>query len=332
MRLRKAWHIQLKDKIYQSKPVQGLLQWTKTHSLPGFKRLPIFDVLKFVWQEMNKENINIRANSAAYSFFLALFPFLLFLLTLVAYFKSDQFQVYLASFHKSIAPFLPETAERFLFEDIIYGIFELHRSDLLSLGLILTLYFASDGMLAMIKGFEKEYHHTFLQRSWWEDRLVALILTGFMGVLFMGSLILTGLGGNTVFRWLTEMDISYPEWMVDVLRWCSVVLFCYVMVSVIYRYGPAFVTRKPYIYPGTTLAVILILLTSWGFSLFLNQFGSYNKIYGGIGAVIVMMIWIRLNVFILLMGFELNTSIAVNRTLRKLKKESENSPDQNQLS
>lgn len=311
------------EKILNSSPVQALISWTKTHSLPGFKRLPIFDVVRFVWQEMNKENINMRANAAAYSFFLALFPFLLFLLTLIAYFKSDQFQVYLASFHKSIAPFIPETAERFLFEDIIYGIFELHRSDLLSIGLILTLYFASDGMLAMIKGFEKEYHHTFLQRSWWEDRLVAIILTIFMGILFAGSLVLTGLGGNTVIRWLAELDINYPEWMLDVLRWSSVVLLCYLMISVIYRYGPAFIHPKPYVYPGTTLAVILVLFSSWGFSFFLNQFGSYNKIYGGIGAVIVMMIWLRLNVFILLMGFELNTSIAVNRTLRRLKKEAE---------
>lgn len=325
----KSWYSQINDKIIEKGPVNNFVRWTKTHSLPGFKRLPIYDVLKFLWQEMNKENINMRANSAAYSFFLALFPFLLFLLTLVAYFKSDQFQVYLASFHKTIAPFIPETAERFLFDDIIYGIFELHRTDLLSIGLFLTLYFASDGMLAMIKGFEKDYAHTFLQRSWWEDRLVAIILTGFMAVLFTGSLVLTGLGGNTVIRWLTELDISYPEWMVDLLRWCLVVLLCYVMVTVIYRFGPAFVHRRPYIYPGTTLAVILLLLSSWGFSVFLNHFGSYNKIYGGIGAVIVMMIWIRLNVFILLIGFELNTSIAVNRTLRRLKQEAEGAQDSN---
>jgi membrane protein len=203
----------------------------------------------------------------------------------------------------------------------INDIMKIERGGLLSLGFILAIWFASNGMISMMRGFEKKHRLTFHKRTGWQKRIVALKLTFLLGFVLISSVLFIILG-NTLLRllfnyidagWLTRLVLFSFKWVV------ALTLF-YTTFSTIYRYGVS--TRKaiPFFNPGAMLATLLSVATSWGFSYYVDNFNSYNKVYGSIGTLIVLMIWIQLNCMILLIGFELNAGIAVLRDQRILRR------------
>ena len=157
-------------------------------------------------------------------------------------------------------------------------------------------------------------------RTWLKQRIVALILTFILAfsaiiciaAMAMGELLLTYLqqelhykGGITVFA-------------IQLTRWSFLGVLYFITVSVLYRYGPAHAKKWKFFSAGSWLATILAFLTMWGFSYYINHFGSYNKIYGSIGTLIVIMIWLYLNSLILLVGFELNASVDLSKRSVKI--------------
>ena len=298
----------------------GLLRWSKSHSLPGLSRIPLFNLVVFIHRETQDDAILTRANSMAFDFFLALFPSIIVLFTLLAYTPLyENFDMVLA---ESIEQVMPGKAGNMLFQSI-QDIATRQRSGLMSLGFLLAIWFASNGMLSMMKGFEKEHHSIFRRRGAWEKRLIAIQLTFLIGLVLVGAVIFVILG-NTI------MDFVFEYVKVDVLtkftvfffRWIVVILLFYAGFSTIYRYGAATRKRIPFFNPGSLLATFLSIITSWGFSFYVDNFGSYNKLYGSIGTLIVLMVWMQLNCMILLIGFEVNAGVAVLRDLRKMDKES----------
>ena len=301
--------------------VKQVINWTKTNSLPGFFQVPLYDVVAFILNEIRRSALVTRANSMAFSFFLSLFPSLISLLTLFPYLERYFLQ------------YLPEgqdfetifTSLEQQFNEIIPGeVFETvkdvatnPRFGLLSFGFVLALFFASNGMIAMMKGFEKSYQTTFMRRSALVKRLIAIGLTFLVGFLVIASVLLVILGKLLVGQLLRYINADgFTTTLFFIIRWVVVVAFFYFGISLIYRYGAATYRRFRIFSAGATLATILILLSSIGFSYYVEYFDTYNKLYGSIGTVIVVMLWIQINCFILLVGFELNASIAVNRDLK----------------
>jgi membrane protein len=192
------------------------------------------------------------------------------------------------------------------------------RPGLLSIGFIFATFFASNGMMSMMRGFEKSYNSTFRMRSGLRKRMVAILLTLLMATLVLISVVLVVLG-ESLMNWLfrySEMDVLSGA-MLQLLRWGIVLALFYFGISLIYRYGCSTIRRFPVFTIGTTLATILSLLSSLIFSFYVKEFDTYNQLYGYIGTIIVLMLWIQINAFILLLGFELNASIAVNRDLKR---------------
>ena len=297
--------------------LKALIEWSKVHSLPGFARIPIFHVIDFIREEMKEDAIITRANSMAFSFFLSMFPAIIVLFTILAY--TPLYANFAGALEDYIISVMPGNAGKVAFK-VIEDIATKQRSGLLSVGFFLSLWFSSNGVLSMLKGFEKNHKMSFLQRTGLQKRLVAVKLTFLLAFILIGSVILIILGNailNVIFGlfdadWITKM-------FVFLFRWVVILLLFYMGISTIYREGSALRRKIRFINPGAILATGLSILTSIGFSFYVDNFNAYNKVYGSIGTLIVLLIWLQINCFILLIGFELNASIAVNRDMRSAK-------------
>jgi membrane protein len=263
--------------------------------------------------ELKREDIGTRANSMAYSFFLSLFPSIIFMFTLLPYIPIQDFDEVIKS---AIRQVMPVSAHAFLFETV-ESVTSIPHGGLLSLGFVLALFFASSGMLSLMRGFEKSYEVSFKARSFIKKRGIAIGLTLLVGLSFLvsGTLIVAG---NKLISFL--FGGARYLLIVSLIKWFAVLLLFYSVISMIYRFGPPLKKKFGMMSPGTTLATLVSLLTSVTFTYVIDNFGTQSRIYGSLGALIVILLWMQMNSFILLAGFELNASIAVNRDLRQRKK------------
>lgn len=298
--------------------VNSIKRIGKKYSFPGFAGIPIYYVIRFIIQELTKDDLTTRANSVAFNFFLSIFPAVIFLFTLIPLFPGSL--DLLTLFSNSTKDIIPETAHNYLFE-IIEGVVSIKRGGLLSIGFFLALIFASSGVSTLMYGFDKSYAHTFKKRGLIRHRLVAIALTTLLTLLLVSSMTLIVFSNQILSTLnLDFFDSSTNAFIFSILKWLTVIAIFYLAITLIYRYGPSMYQRIPYLNPGATLATAFSILTSLGFAAFVNNFGRYNEIYGSIGALIVILVWIQINSFIILAGFELNASIAVNRFIFKNKK------------
>lgn len=281
-------------------------------TLPGFKGIPIAIILKYLWKEIWRDDIVTRANSMAYSFFVSIFPALLVFLALLPYLPVGNM---VTTFRRSYIEILPKEISDY-FDTIIIEMTQTSREGLLSLSIVLALVFASNGVLSMIKGFHKSYEMTYKKQNTFQQRWRALKLTMVLGALFLGSLAAIILGQKVVIRSLAFAGVDPDNYrMYNFIRWLGVFIFYYLCISIIYRIGPAYKNREKFFSPGALLATILSLISSLGFAVYVENFAQYNEIYGSIGALILILLWLQINSFIILLGYELNASIAINRDL-----------------
>lgn len=298
--------------------VRKLLEWSKIYSPPGFSGVTVHEVLSFVIKETQKDNLTTRANSISFSLFLALFPAIIFLFTLLP--LMPVVQDYTAMLSEQLTGVIPQSAHDYIFS-IIYDITSIKRDGLLSLGAVLALFFSSNGMMTLMSGFDKAYNDTFKPRIWWKTRLVALGLTVILSFLLIISLIMMVVEGKVMSYLRDVYHISETLLTtVSIFNWAFSIFMIYTGISLIYAFGPSMHRRISFINIGSITATLLSLLTSLGFSYFINNFGRYNEIYGSIGALIVMMIWIQFNSFVMLVGFELNASLAIQKSIRYRKR------------
>ncbi len=294
----------------------GLVEWTKKRSLPGFFNVPIYDILIFLWIESKQNALQVRANSIAFSFMLALFPATIVLLSLLPYLPIKDFVNILEA---NLMEIVPESVGAEIMR-FIRDITDTTRSGLLSLGFILALFFASNGMMALLQGFDKKYKETtFLSRNFFMQRLVSLQLVILLSFTLIAAVSLI-IGGNFLIDYLAEYikADAFTKASFFFIRWVAVLFLYYGSIAIIYRYGPALKRKFDYISPGATLATLLCILSSWLFSTYVNNFGTYNELYGSLGVLIAFMLWLKINAFILLAGFELNAAIAINRDIKLL--------------
>jgi len=306
-----------------------LERWAKDHSLPGFFSVPIYDVVIFVLKEIRRDDLLTRANAIAYSFFLSLFPSLISLFTLVPVFKTyflqylpegESFDTYLQG---EIQKIMPGVAGERLF-NFIEDITTNPRVGLLSAGFFLSVFFSSNGMLMLMRGFSKGYSTTFKKRGGLKKRFIAIGLTFQLGLLLIVTIVLIILGKYLIglLSDLVSLDQG-SEYLLNILRWLLVVAMFYTAIATIYRFGPSTKRKFKLLTPGATLATVLSIGASVGFSAYVNNFNTYNELYGSIGTIIVIMLWLQINSMVILLGYELNASIAVNRDIRAMITEEE---------
>lgn len=296
-------------------PVTGqIIDWTKSHSFPGFRGVPIFQVFSFLIQEARRNDLNMRASAMTYHSFLALFPSLIFFFTLTAYLPGNL--DFYKNLEHSILSILPSGAKEYVVTDMINSIRPQAKSGLLSIGFILAIWFGSEGILSLMRGFDKTYKSSFRRRNWLERQLTAIAITFGFGILMIFSVLVIIFGEKILLQFLNYFKMNaFTKISITSLKYLVTLILFYSVIAIVYRYGPAI--KKPIkgISPGALFATVASIITSILFGIFVDRFSSYHKIYGAISALIITLIWMRLNTLILILGFELNAAIVVNRDL-----------------
>ena len=290
------------------------IEWTKVYVLPGFSPLPLYTVAAFFFKEIQKDSLPNRATSLAYNFMLAIFPAIIFLFTLIPFLPRG-FQDQLMSL---IALILPSKAF-VAFEGTIEEIVKIQNGSLLSFGFVLSLFFATNGVHNLMKAFNKS-SLIIETRTWLKRRLIAVILTLVIALSVIVCIGAMTIGEIALTYIKTELHIkgNLTYYAIQFTRWALLGTLYFVTISILYRYGPANAKKWRFFSAGSWLATILAFVTIWGFTFYINHFGSYNKVYGSIGTLIVMMIWLYLNSLILLLGFELNASVDLSKRSVKI--------------
>lgn len=297
-----------KDELRRTRT--GIMVRSRHMTLPGFKSQTVFDVARFFIAEVQRNSIQVRATSVSFHFLMATFPTLLVLFTIIPYLPIAGLKEGLLNF---VYQLLPSNGYEFVYktaEDIVMR----EHGGLLSVGILLSLYYTSRGVVGILNAFDKAYP-SFYRRKFVRKTLVSFKVSFLLIILVMASI------GVIVFgQWVLPLVLNYFEMTsrftlnaVVVLRWVALVALLYVGFSLIYYYGPAIRQRWSFFTAGSTLATILSLIASLLFSFIINHFGQLNKLYGSIGTLIIMMLWIYWNAMILLVGFELNAAIELNR-------------------
>jgi len=301
--------------VVTSPPVRSFISYTKRVALPGFDNMPIYYVADFFFTGIQRGGIITRAQALAFSFFLAIFPVTIFIFSLIPYIPIHDFQKELLDLIQDILPSKAYNSARTTIEDIV----KIPRGGLLSFGFIAALYFTTNGFMTLMRGFNSSYH-VLENRSPVKQRMVAIVLTLIISTLVLISTILL-IFSETATKYLVTNSILKTKTQVALLlvgKWAVVLSLFFICISFLYYYGPSQKKRWRFISAGSTFATVLVIIVSVVFAYFVNNFGSYNKLYGSIGTLIVILLWIYFNSLILILGFELNASIDnAKKRLRK---------------
>lgn len=301
----------LHNRLLVFKPYDDMVEWSKTAILPGFGNLPLYTVANFFFHEISKESILNKASSLAYNFMLAIFPGIIFLFTLIPYIPVENFQENLLEFLQIVIPDNAFGAFKSTLEDIVKN----QNGGLLSFGFVLATFFATNGMTNLMMAFNKS-SLVPEKRKWLKRRLIALSLSiAIITALAVGIGLFTLIGISINYlKESIDYDMSWLwTFILKISRWIILFLIYFLTVGLVYKYGPSNSKHWKILSPGAMLATILAIITFSGFAFYINNFNAYNKLYGSIGTIIVIMIWMYLNSLIILIGFELNTSLILSK-------------------
>jgi len=292
--------------IYNTIVFRFLQNRSKKIILPGFSGVPLYDVVSFFIRQIRKTSLTERAAAISYNFIMAIPPICLFLFTLIPHLpfikkRALEFQV-----NKLITDIIPAREHNKNLINFVNGFLEHPRIGLLSFGFILLLFFGSNGMMGIMRSFNKNYmgakKRTGLKKRWIAIRLTLLNMS-----LLLACIVLLIMQG-VVLKWLGITNASVRS-LIDLLRWVLIVSLIFYSIAFIYKYAPDINKKWRLASPGSIVATSLSIIGTVGFSLFVNNFGRYDALYGSIGTVIVLMSLIYINSLILLVGYELNVSI-----------------------
>ena len=301
-------------KEYVRKRLEHIRERAKKISLPIFEDVPLYDVGLFFWKGIENGSITTRASAIAFNIILAIFPAIIFIFTLIPYVPIENFQSELLGLIESVVPQNAFEAISSTVEDIIIR----PHGGLLSFGFFFALIFSTNGVDSLISAFNATVHEIDT-RSWWNQRMVSLALVIILTLLMAVGIALI-VFGQAALNFLVERHILIKDFTYYLLRagkWLVICALFFFTYAFLFYYAPARKSKFRFISAGVSLTAILSIITSLGFSFYINNFGRYNKLYGSIGTLLVVMLWIYFNAVILLVGFELNVSIANARKKNK---------------
>jgi membrane protein len=288
------------------------------------------ELAKRVWTEVQNDNVFGRAAELSYYFLLALFPFLIFLTSIIGVVLGSGTGTRHALF-QYLARIMPPSAFQ-LIDNTMYEVSESSGSGKISFGFLAALWAASNGLGAITESLNTAYDLKET-RPWWKQRLTSIGLTVALSILIIGALILVVAGGH-IAEWLAAhygLGPVFPTgW--KIIQW-PVVLACMTFAfALIYYLAPDFREQAwQWLTPGAVIGVVLWLLVSLGFRVYLHYFNSYNATYGSLGAVIILMLWLYFTGAAVLIGGEVNSEIenaAAKQGDPEAKEKGEKAPDE----
>ncbi|MFV0593965.1 MAG: YihY/virulence factor BrkB family protein [Draconibacterium sp.] len=276
--------------------------------------MPLYDVALFFWRSIVDGSITTRASAIAFSFFMAFFPFVIFLFTLIPYIPINNFQEELFDLIKQVSPgntfdIIASTMDTI--EDILFK----KNVSWLSIGFFMSLIFSTNGLASMMSAFDATIH-SIHRRSWLSQRIAAIYLLLILSVLLTIAIALI-ISGQRFINYLMDHEYirdSLTVYLFTISKWIITISLFFFAYSFLYYMAPAKKTKWRFISAGGTLATALSLISFIGFNYYINNFQQYNKLYGSIGTLLIILLLMYLMSLILLIGFELNASIYQART------------------
>ena len=278
-----------------------LISFSKKIVLPGFEGMSLYLTLHFLFKSFNKSQYGIRSSAISFKFFMALFPGIIFFLSLIPYIPIDHFQENLLDGLENMLP----NDIFVLIENTINDLINHKHSGVLSIGFFLSLYFASNGINTMLIAFNSS-HQVQLKRKPIRQRLISLGIFGIISVLFIIALSAIMVGEYLAYykdyqSLGVAIRIGY-----QLLKWGLMVTSLILAISTLYNFGNTKRTEWKFISAGATLSTVTIIIASYGLAFFFSNFGKYNELYGSIGSLLMILIWINVVSYIMLLGFELS--------------------------
>ena len=292
-----------------------LVKFTMKIKIPGMQGMSLYDLLEMYIIGIVNGALTSRAGAIAFSFFMALFPFLLFILTLIPILNIDGLQEYFMAFLKESLP--PTTADSV--DGVVNDIFNNRYNGLLSFGFLTTVFLMTNGVNAIFGGFEYSYH-VKVTRNIFKQFMVALGVSIILSLLLLFSIAMmiyfqVGISNLKASGWVSD-DVFW----IEIGRVAFLIAMIYTGVSILYNYGVKGLTKRSFFTSGAALTTLLTLLMFFLFGIYVDKFAQYNKLYGSIGTLLILMLFIWLNSIILLLGFELNASMNRLRLKHKIEK------------
>lgn len=289
--------------------VKQLVRLMKKVTFSSLQGLSFYDIIEMYVLGIVKGAFSNRASAIAFSFFMALFPFALFILNLIPYIPIDNFQDDFLYFISQNVP--PNTYDAI--QEIVYDILNNSYRGLLSSGFLLSIFLMTNGINAILGGFELSEHIT-ITRGFFKQYFIALVISLTFSFILIITVVAIIFFEILIQKIKSEGLISDDVYLIEMGRYLFVILMILVTTSILYKYGTKETSKISFISYGAVFTTILILLSSFIFGIYVEKFARYNELYGSIGTLLVLMFYIWINCVVLLLGFELNA------TLSKLKR------------
>ena len=291
----------------------------KRLTLPGFERVPIHKVFGLLIHEIRSPIMILRAKAIAYSFFLAIFPSIVFLFSLLSYLpKSRELTENILGYLNRMSP-NQQMIE--MFKPIINEVMNGPKGGVLSLGFLLIIFFMKNGVVTMMQSFNVHFD-VRSGKLFLKNQLISIVITIVVLFLFVLTIILLVMGKflmQKIFDFFSY-DGQVLVILIDLLRYAISISLNFLVISILYYLGPIQRPERFKIFtPGSIVATTMIVVVSYLFSYYIKNFGNYNKVYGSLGVLIFMLIWLYWNSLAILIGYEMNRSIDVLRKKTKRK-------------
>jgi len=283
-------------------------EWSRTKMMNKKTGITVHDFLKVFWIRVMKGNFPLRSAAISWILFFSMFPFLLFLFSVLPHLYHYQ-EIKKLLFTQ----FLPQLLPSHVSNDVISYIdstTQLQGKRKVNYFMILiTIFMSSNGIQGIINGFNTSYQDVYVKRKNFKSRLLSIVLTLFFTIFIVLQVSLT-YSTLVIWKFLTHIpflgklsEFSY------LINYIAIFMFYFISMCMLYYFGPNHKKTRSTVLPGAVLTSVLFLFTVIGFNSYLSYFTNINLLYGSLGLVMIMMIFVYINVILMLIGYELNMSI-----------------------
>jgi membrane protein len=295
---------EIENKINKIPVVKQLVFITKAIKLKSLEGMSLYDILEMYVLGIFRGAFSYRASAIAFSFFMALFPFALFILNLIPFIPLENFQDDFLKFVEEGVP--PNTYDAI--EIILKDIMGTSHQGLLSSGFILSILLMTNGINAILGGFEMSEHIT-ITRGFFKQYFISLAISLVLSMILIitvAAIVITEVMIQKINIQGYVADVSVIEWS----RFGFIILMILITTAILYKFGTKETSKISFISYGAVFTTILIIISSYIFGVYVVKFARYNELYGSIGTLLVLMFYIWINCMVLLLGFELNATIS----------------------
>tara|TARA_S200000501_G_scaffold171204_1_gene161321 strand:+ start:5721 stop:6650 length:930 start_codon:yes stop_codon:yes gene_type:complete len=299
--------------------VSKIIDFLKVIKPPGFNGFSFYDLLEMYFIGIVKGTLSSRAGSISFSFFMALFPFLLFVLNLIPFIDSI---IPIQNFDETVLSymelFIPKETQGF-FSDIFNDIRNKPRGGLLSSVFFLSVILTANGVSSIFVGFEVSYH-VKLERNFFRQYIYALAVSVLLAFLLLTAVVIFFYFEFYILQNLNNLIPNEINW-IRISQGLFFSFLTYISVSILYYFGTIEGKKTRFFSPGALMTTLLFLLTTYGFGIYIDNFSTYNQLYGSIGALLIFLLYIWINATILLLGFELNATLSRLKGSRSMERQ-----------